>query len=171
MTVPSIEDLLRSCERSAVHLEMRDGYMRSDPAFIDWQAGKRYDPTDRDSWWHPWNEVISQVTGRGVKVRRARIVSEPVSEYIRFEYEVTFTNVLSGEQVRWLPRRQATDLALPGNDFWLFDERLVLINHFTGEGESAFHETTADPDVVKLCASSFEAVWERAIPHEDYKPT
>ena len=24
---------------------------------------------------------------------------------------------------------------LPGNDFWVFDDRLVLWNHFTGEGE------------------------------------
>jgi hypothetical protein len=166
----SIEDLLRSSERSAVHLEMRDGYMRSDPMFIDWQAGHRHDPSDRLSWWRPWLQLIAEVTGQGVEVRRARIVSEPVSEYVRFEYDITFTNVAAGEQVRWLPRRLATDLILPGNDFWLFDERLVLVNHFTGEGESAGQETTSDPDVVKLCASAFEAVWERAIPHEDYSP-
>ena len=170
MAVPSIEDLLRSSERSAVHLEMRDGYMRSDPAFIEWQAGKRYDPADRDTWWRPWLQLIADLTARGVEVRRARIMSEPVSEYIRFEYDITFTNVAAGEQVRWLPRRRATDLALPGNDFWLFDERLVLVNHFTGEGESAFREATGDPDIVKLCASAFEAVLERAIPHEDYRP-
>ena len=68
-------------------------------------------------------------------IRRARIVSEPVSEYIRFEYDITFTNVEAGEDVRWLPRRRASDLLLPGNDFWVFDDRLVLWNHFTGEGE------------------------------------
>jgi hypothetical protein len=30
---------------------------------------------------------------------RARIVSEPVSEYIRWEYDITLTNVESGEAV------------------------------------------------------------------------
>jgi hypothetical protein len=167
---PSIPDLLRACERSAVHLEMRDGYMRSDPKFIAWQAGHRDDPADRESWWRPWLALIAEITGRGVEVRRARIVSEPISDYIRFEYDVTYTNVAAGEQVRWLPRRRATDIALPGNDFWLFDGRLVLVNHFTGTGESAGHETTTDPDIIKLCTSSFEAVWERAVPHEDYRP-
>jgi hypothetical protein len=166
----SIEDMLRACERSAVHLEMRDGYMRSDPTFIEWQAGRRWDPADRESWWHPWHAATSEVSGRGVDLRRARIVSEPISDYIRFEHELTFTNIMSGEKVRWLSRRRATDLALPGNDFWLFDERIVLVNHFTGEGEVAAHETTTDPAVVKLCASAFEAVWERATPHEDYRP-
>src|SRR5213078_2293926 len=98
--------------------------------------------------------------GRGVEVRRARIVSEPVSEYIRFEHYLTpFVNVRAGEQVRWLPRRRATDLALPGNDFWLLDGRIVLVNHFTGEGESADHDVLEDPALAKLCATAFEAVW------------
>jgi Family of unknown function (DUF6879) len=31
-------------------------------------------------------------------------------------------NIAAGEEVRWLPRRRASDLRLPGNDFWLLDE-------------------------------------------------
>jgi hypothetical protein len=73
--------------------------------------------------------------------------------------------------VRWLPRRRASDLALPGNDFWLFDERIVMVNHFTGTGESAGTEVTPTiPRWVKLCGFAFLAVWERAIPHQDYRP-
>lgn len=26
------------------------------------------------------------------------------------------------------------------------------------------------PVVVKLCSSAFDAVWERAVPHADYRP-
>src|SRR5439155_4604365 len=167
----SIEDMLRACERSAVHLEMRDGYMRSDPDFAAWRDGQRWDPADRESWWHPWYQATSDVTSRGVEIRRARIVSEPLSEYVRYEYDCTFMNIIGGEKVRWLPRRRATDLALPGNDFWPFDGRIVLVNHFTGEGESAAHETTTDLAVVKLFATAFEAVWGRAIPQDEYRPT
>jgi hypothetical protein len=107
--------------------------------------------------------------GRGVVVHRARIVSEPVSEYTRFLYDGTFTNVAAGEQVRWLARRRASDIALPGNDFWLIDGRLIRWNHFTGEGSSGGGEISEDPAAVKLCADAFEAVWERAIPHDKYK--
>lgn len=171
--VPTFEELFGRCERSALHLEMRDGYMRSDPMFIAWKAGQRVDdPADRDRWWRPWLDLMTEATGRGIEVRRARIVSEPVSDYILFEHEVTDANVAAGEQVRWLPRRRATDLTLPGNDFWLFDETLVLINHFDGEGESLEPELiTDDPSLAKLCLTAFEAVWERAIPHEQYHPT
>jgi hypothetical protein len=149
---------------------MRDGYDRTDPTFIAWQNGHREDPNDRASWWRPWLDVIAETTQRGVEIRRARIVSEPVSEYIRFEYDGTFTNVAAGEQIRWLPRRQATDLALPGNDFWLLDGNVLRVGHFNGDGQSTGHEIVTDQDVIKLCGLAFEAVWDRAVPHEQYRP-
>jgi hypothetical protein len=151
---------------------MRDAYSRSDPRFTAWQAGHRYDPADRSSWWHPWLDRVMEARARGVIIRRARIVSEPVSDYIRFEYDITFRNVMAGEDVRWLPRRRTSDLALPGNDFWVFDDRVVLWAHFTGEGEMSADgwETTEDPAAVKTCAAAFRLVWERAIPHEEYQP-
>lgn len=166
----TVDDLLRMCRRSALHLEMRDGYMLDDPMLHAWRSGHRDDPEDRASWWSPWHELMAEAVGRGVSVRRARIVSEPISEYIRYEYDVTFANVAVGEDVRWLPRRQATSLALPGNDFWLFDEETLLVNHFSGEGDWLDVEQVSDPDVVKLCLSAFEAVWERAVPHAEYTP-
>ena len=143
--------------------------MRSDPAFIDWQAGAVIDPAER---WPTWHELLRSVVGRGVRVRRARIVSEPISDYVRYEYDVTDgLNIAAGEQVRWLPRRQASGLAVPGNDFWLFDGTRLLVNHFDGDGESTGHELVEDPVVVKFCASSFEAVWDLAVPHADYRPS
>ena len=99
-------------------------------------------------------------------------MSEPITDYIRYEYEIADdNNIAPGERVRWLPRRRASDLCLPGNDFWVFDDRLVRFGHFTGDGEFVENELSDDPAVIRLCASAFEAVWERAIPHADYRPT
>ncbi|KIZ14445.1 hypothetical protein SNA_35765 [Streptomyces natalensis ATCC 27448] len=146
---------------------MRDGYMRSDPAFIDWAAGKPLDPAER---WQDWLNIVKETTKRGVKVRRARIVSEPVSDYIRFEHSVTDgLNINAGEEVSWLPRRQATGLALPGNDFWVFDDKEALINHFDGEGESLQHEYTEERRLVSFLSSTFETVWQKAVPHVQYR--
>ncbi|MFF0967937.1 DUF6879 family protein [Streptomyces sp. NPDC003703] len=168
--VPTWADLLGSATRTAVHLEMRDSYAvdYEKGPFADWRAGFRHDPADRASWWRPWLDLIQETVGRGVVVRRARIVSEPVSEYTRFLYDGTFTNIAAGEQVRWLPRRHASGIPLPGNDFWLIDGRLIRWNHFTGEGTSAGGEISEDPAAVKLCADAFEEVWTRAIPHHQY---
>lgn len=116
--------------------------------------------------------MVAEATRRGVVMRRARIISEPISDYIRYEYDGTFTNIAAGEQVRWLPRRRTGELLLPGVDFWVFDDELVIFNHFTGDGQLAEHgmELSRKSDVVERCAAAFEAVWERAIPHEQYRP-
>jgi hypothetical protein len=168
-TEPDFDKLLRGCERSASHLEMRDSYSTKDPGFIARQRDSGIDPL---TWYGSWLDLVRPVVARGVVVRRARIVSEPISEYIRFEYDITTAlNLAAGEEVRWLPRRQASDLALPGNDFWLFDERVVMLNYFSGEGDSAGHEVSSEPDLIKFFASSFAAVWARAVPHGQYQPT
>ncbi|MFC8271147.1 DUF6879 family protein [Streptomyces roseolus] len=166
-SVPSFAELLGRCERSAVHLEMRDSYASTD-RFEAWKRGERIDWDDRASWWHPYDQLIADTVARGVSIRRARIVSEPVTEYIRWEHYVTHANVTAGEDVRWLPRRRATDIALPGNDFWLFDGELLRVHHFSGDGAVVEDEITDDPATVKLCASAFEAVWDRAVPHHLY---
>lgn len=98
----------------------------------------------------------------------ARIVSEPVTDYIRWEHALTAVNISVGEQVRWLPRRLASDIALPGNDLWLIDDRRVMFHWFTGDGDWAGHEFNEDPDVVKMVVAAFEAVWERGIDHEKF---
>ena len=165
---PKFEELLNAVERSAVHLEMRDGYSKTHHAYVAWSRGEAVDPR---AVWPEWFPLVGRVVRTGGHVLRARIISEPVSEYVRFQYSVTSgLNLASGEQVRWLPRRHTSDIALPGNDFWLFDERIVMWNHFNGDGESTGYEVTDDLALVELCNAAFTSVWERAIPHESYEP-
>lgn len=146
--------------------------MLDDPGFIAWQRGDRLDPDDRPSWWNGWHDAVSEATARGVVIRRARIVSEPISDYVRYEYDGTFANVAAGEQVRWLPRRQASRLLLPGTDCWVFDDETVLFHYFTGEGQLAEdgREYVTDPQLAKLVGDAFETVWQQAIPHAQYEP-
>jgi uncharacterized protein DUF6879 len=101
--------LLSSCERSAVHLEMRDGYSRTDPVFAGWSQGRRHGPADWAAWWGPWTGIVAAARSRGVIIRRARIVSEPVSEYILktdASENATFCNIVSGGDHAHHVRRQ-----------------------------------------------------------------
>ena len=168
--VPSLGELLRDARRSAVHLEMRDSYGVSHESaeFELWKRTGDLDLDPESEGWGAWSGMAREAVGRGVAMRRARIVSESVTDYIRFEHAATVVNLSLGEDVRWLPRRLASDIALPGNDFWLFDDRVVRFGHFTGDGELVGHEIRTEPAVVKLCADAFEGVWARAIPHEKY---
>jgi hypothetical protein len=169
--VPDFSELLAGAQRSAVHLEMRDSYgIAGEAAEFEQfrRTGIHPDIDPKSEGWSGWVSLIRDAVARGVVMRRARIVSEPVTDYIRYEHAGTVVNLAAGELVRWLPRRQASDIALPGNDFWLFDGRIVRFNHFTGDGASGGPEMCEDPTVAKLCASAFEAVWARGIPHEKF---
>jgi hypothetical protein len=167
-TEPLAFGLMRSAERTAWHLEMRDGYTPNDPDWLDWQAGNRFDPADR---WGLWSDLVRETVARGVGVRRARIVSEPVTDYIRFEYDVTAAhNIAAGEEVRWLPRHATAGLLVPPDDFWVFDDRVVLWNHFGGDGSWVGEERSDDQDLAQLGATAFVAAWDRAIPHAEYRP-
>ncbi|MFW6690334.1 DUF6879 family protein [Streptomyces sp. MAR4 CNX-425] len=167
-SIPEFGELLADAKQSAVHLEMRDRYF-SNPRFEAWQRGHRVDWEDRASWWRPFHDDVAAAASRGVSMRRARVVSEPVTDYIRWEHYVTTANVKAGEMVRWLPRRCTADLLLPGCDFWIFDNRLIRIHHFSGDGQWVDKELHNDSSLVESCAAAFEKVWARAIPHDAYE--
>ncbi|MGH3157786.1 MAG: DUF6879 family protein [Streptosporangiaceae bacterium] len=165
--VPPFSELIKNATTLAVHLEMRDQYTPDDPVFLRWLAGT----PDPDPVYPDWYDLVRTLTARGVSVRRARVVSEPLSEFVRFEYDITDgLNIAAGERVRWLPRRQASDLCLPGNDFWVLDDRLVRFGYFAGNGDYLGEEMSDDPALVHLCTSAFEAVWERSTDHAEYQP-
>ena len=165
-TVPPFSELIAATRRSAAHLETRDGYTPDDPAFAGWRAGKPAAAPAGAAWY----DLVREHTARGVEFRRARIVSEPLADYIRFEYESTAFNVAAGELVRWLPRHTAPGLLVPLADFWLFDDRLVRFGFFAGDGTFLRHDLCEDREVARSCAEAFEQVWRRAVPHDQYRP-
>lgn len=164
-------DLFRACRHSAWHLETRDWYAVDDEKqrFARFLVTGRRDHAAEAPDRQHWLGLMRATTAAGIQVRRARIVCEPASDYIRFSHAGAQPNIDAGEEIRWLPRRQASRIALPGNDFWLFDRDRVLFNYFTGHGRSAGHELATDAEAVRLCRSAFEAVWPLAIRHDQYK--
>jgi hypothetical protein len=163
--------LFARAQRSAVHLEMRDTYTApsEDDPIARWRESGEAD-TDPDSeWWSGWSAIVRETIARGVVVRRARIVSMPVSEYTRWLHAITPANLAAGELVRWLPRSRATDLCLPGGDFWAFDDVLVRFGQFDGNGRPLAPQYREEPAVTKLCLEAFESVWSRAEPHEEFQ--
>jgi hypothetical protein len=164
--------LLAHCQREAIHLEMRDSYALSSEAerLAAFLATGTRDRAAEAPERRYWSELVQGLTRTGKRVRRIRIVSEPVSDYIRFEWAGTDVIVEAGEEVRWLPRRLASPLALPGNDFWLFDGSTVVFSIFSGEGEVVERQLTTAKRTLELCLAAFEAVWQLAIPHSEYQP-
>ncbi|MEN3306281.1 MAG: hypothetical protein V7603_2483 [Micromonosporaceae bacterium] len=160
--------LLTTFERSSDHLEIRDAYGTAVelPHMARWAAGE---PDDL-AWLQGWCDTLRWHLAAGRTVRRARIASEPLSDYQRWSYSIAHPMVEAGEDIRWVPRRLVSSIAMPGNDFYLFDDRLVVFLLYAGNGLAVDRATTTDPADIKLCRSAFDAVWRLAIPHRDYKP-
>jgi hypothetical protein len=164
----SFADLLAKCSRTALKLEFRDQYMTDDPAYDAWRAGDLDRAVEE---YAAWTAIAHDAVARGIRMKRVRIVSEPVSEYIAFEYAVTSqVNIAAGELIRWVGRQRVSDLALPGNDVWILDDSVLQFYLFAGDGRFVGNDVSTDPEVVNLCASAFEAAWERGVDHDQYSP-
>ncbi|WP_034090739.1 DUF6879 family protein [Streptacidiphilus albus] len=166
-------EFFQTARVQALHLEMRDAYgVAEELQELDlWKRTGQADTNPDAEGWRPWTTIARDAIARGVVLRRARIVSEPVTDYTRWLHRITETNLAVGELVRWLPRAKASDLCLPGNDFWVLDHHSVLFNHWTGYGDLADPATELrhEPELIKMCTAAFEAVWDRATPHEEYQ--
>jgi len=159
--------LFTSFQREALHLEMRDSYGTAAeiPHLAKWEVGE---PDDAD-WLQPWFDLVRAGTQAGKAFRRARIISEPISEYQKWVLKDSHLFVEAGEDIRWVPRSRVSTVALPGNDFWLFDDHVVVFLIFAAGGLVVDRQRTSEPTVIELCRSAFEAVWKLSIPDSEYQ--
>ena len=164
----AFDGLFTSFSREALHLEMRDAYGTAAeiPHLRKWEAGEQGDT----AWLQPWFDLVRTGVQGGKVFRRARIVSEPISDYQKWVLKDSHLYVEAGEDIRWVPRSRVSTVALPGNDFWLFDDELVIFLIFAANGLVVDRQRTTDSSAVGLCRSAFEAVWQLSIPDREYRP-
>jgi hypothetical protein len=162
-----LKGLFASFQREALHLEMRDSYGTAAeiPHLAKWEAGE---PDDTD-WLQPWFDTVRAGTKAGKIFRRARIVSEPISSYQKWVLKDSHLFVEAGEDIRWVPRSRVSTVALPGNDFWLFDDELVVFLIFAASGQVVDRQKTTNRKAIALCRAAFDAVWELSIPDSEYQ--
>jgi hypothetical protein len=163
------EDFRRLCQtfgHTAFRLETHDCYVDEDEQepLRRVLAGK---PPD-DTWFMDWYEAIEQLAVEGKRMERVRVVSEPHSDYTRFGIDLARRlNVPSGEDIRYLPRRQAQALDLPDEDFWLLDSSRALVLHFADDVLLGAELVTDPAEVVKR-GYWRDVAWHYAVPVEQY---
>jgi hypothetical protein len=124
------------------------------------------------AWREPWKRLVRDVRASGRIMQRVHIVSEPVSDYIRFELlHVYPANVQAGEDVRILGRAAAEDAGFGRGDFWLFDDGLAALLDYYDDGrikrvelaETSVLNGTRD-ETLRLSAPLAQYVAEHNIP-------
>src|SRR5438045_2701313 len=120
----AFDGLFTSFSREALHLEMRDAYGTAAeiPHLRKWEAGE---PGDT-AWLQPWFDLVRTGVQAGEVCRRARTVSGRVSDYQKWVLKRSHLYVEAGEESRWVRCSPVCTVSLPGSDFWLFDDELVI---------------------------------------------
>jgi len=172
-TIEETNDLIRETRSDAFHLEVSDDHSQvSDETEPMRRVLAGLPPFEEDSYppsWRAWEELTSEVAGRGVPIRRVRVVSEPLTDYVRFLHALTDRNQRYGEDIRWLPRHLADPSEYTDDEWWLLDDT-VAFTIFTKTGDLAGAAVTTDPVLVARCTTVRDTLWNKAIPHHDYMP-
>ncbi|MQY29832.1 DUF6879 family protein [Nocardia aurantia] len=159
------DDPFRACQHSAFHLEVRDSY--ATPS--DSEPLRRFlngEPMADDYAARPWIRFMRDTVARGVHISRARVVTQPHSDYQHWLLTITAGNIAVGEDIRYVPRHLAGDV--PSDDWWLFDDEQVGFNLVDRKGRPAGMAVTMDPEIVGHCRSVRKRLWELAIPFAKY---
>ncbi|XKK41809.1 hypothetical protein HFP72_17010 [Nocardiopsis sp. ARC36] len=117
-----------------------------------------------------WHRNVTSGRAEGKTWQRVRVVSEPLSDYIRWEHAVTRFNIEAGEDIRWLPRHHPGAAELPDFDFWLFDSEWGCLLHFDDDDVPFKSESIDDPATIARYCRWRDIAWNHAIPHGEYDP-
>jgi hypothetical protein len=168
ITDEEFERLLVSFDEQSIHLETRDSYGTAIelPHLAQWEAGE---PDDLE-WLQDWCSALRRHAADRKVVRRARVVSEPLSDYQRWSHGIAQPMVDAGEDIRWIPRRLVSAVAIPGNDFYLFDDQVLVFLLYAGNGLGTDKLVSTKSEDIEMCRTSFALLWDLAIPHDQYEP-
>ncbi|GIJ49856.1 hypothetical protein Val02_67420 [Virgisporangium aliadipatigenens] len=142
--------LLGTFAFTAFRLESQAEYC--EPSEIDtirrFAAGDPQDPTEVPSL-RSWFAQVRRLTAAGRTVDRVRIHDEPPTVSQRWEQWAGAWNVAAGERLRYLSRRRAEAVGLlpdaGHSDWWLLDDRKLIVMRFDGLGNRVRTHLTDDP--------------------------
>ena len=161
--------LFRSFERTARRLESRDRYdVQGEREYlVRWRKGAQVDPEHERSR-QPWLATVRANVRAGRSYQRVRVVSQPLSEYVRFALRGTRQTVDAGEDIRYLTRDRANGLELPDHDFWLFDESKLVLLNFTSDDRPVGGLLVTDANVVAQHLAWLDVAAQSSTPYAEF---
>ncbi|KAA5836169.1 hypothetical protein F1721_07515 [Saccharopolyspora hirsuta] len=136
---------LTGYERSAWRFECQPTYTMPNEQenLRRWRAGEPK-PEGHNAGWH---ETVRSLVSAGKAIGRVRTVRQPLTEYQRYQLDWGIPgNIAAGEDIRVLDLTDL-DLDLPAQDFWLFDDSLVVDLNFNPDGTLNNVDKLEDPNL------------------------
>lgn len=155
---------------SVFRLETLQSYGNSgeDEAFAAFLAYEPPPPLDPAA--EAWNAMLRRNTQAGRVQQRVHVVTEPLTDYLRFELTAYAVSVEAGEDVR-IVRVAAGEpwpSDLPRLDYFLFDSSEMYLHHYDDAGNWLGTEAITDPATIVQACRWRDAALYRATPWWDY---
>lgn len=163
----AFDALFRQFEHTAWRLESRRRYA-SDEATATYAQFSRGESVNWDEADAQWCAERREQTALGKRFERVRIIDNPPSPGQLYLLDNARRNSAVGEDIRVLPRSDAERLQLPGEDFWIFDSRLVALLTFDGYDGLVNVELITEPAAVNRYAQMRDAACHYAVPYQNY---
>ncbi|WP_369389483.1 DUF6879 family protein [Streptomyces sp. CG1] len=157
----------RDFKRSAFRLEAHQTYTMPGEAesFRTFLAGEPMP----EGFNEPWHQTIRGHAAAGRTMTRAKIVRRPLTPYSRYLFAwATPGNIAAGEDYHIVDLTDQPNPGLPEQDFWMFDETIVVHLNYRPDGTQINRELIQDPDIGKYLAWRELAV-ESAMPFSAYR--
>ena len=115
-------------------------------------------------------DMVSKHVNSGRSMSRVHIISEPLSDYVRFEILWPYAdNVQAGEDVRLLPIKQNNwPENIPKEDFWIFDSKLVAVMNYDHEGRFLEAKLLHESHDIEKYLEIEESAVRSSIPYDVY---
>ncbi len=152
------QEAFETAQRSIFRLETLQ-YYAGDPNFDRYRAGEGWQDTESK---RHWVDLVQRRVGQGVAMQRVHVVTEPWTDYVRFELTWSYPhNLAAGEDIRIVT---AAD-PWPGPDFWMFDDRRVWSMSYDATGSLIrVEDVSASESTVQACLARKEQALAAAEP-------
>lgn len=115
----------------------------------------------------PYTERVSRQRAEGKYHGRVHIVTQPLSDYLRFEFTRYYAvHVRAGDDIRILDVTNRPNPLAGIQDFWMFDRTEVVLMNYEDDGRQINREVL-DGDVAPFIEHQRIAVAE-SVPFEEY---
>jgi hypothetical protein len=114
----------------------------------------------------PYTERVSRQRSEGKYHGRVHIVTQPLSDYLRFEFRYYAVHVRAGDDIRILDVTSRPNPLEGVPDFWMFDRREVVLMNYEDDGRQINREVF-EGDVAPFIEYQRIAVAE-SVPFEEY---
>lgn len=122
MTIMDLSEYLQSAQISLFRFEALQEYKIDKDGISNEKM---------ENWW----SFIKDKKNSGVSMKRVRLVSYPLNEYTKKELVIHRKSNSFGDDIKIINEDIFKTLKLNKKDFWLIDDKLVLLMNYSNEGE------------------------------------